>query len=93
MASRAARRAPGSPPKEQPIATWARPSRAVVRACGAVNPGRRSAEMRLGHSGFGQEIRRTVECSRTVRPKQDKSASRRVYRVWTRRASQPHEGA
>ena len=89
---RAARREPASPPRDEPMSVWVCRSRSVVRARGAANPGRRSAKMRRGQSGCGQTKRRTATCSRTRRPRQGRSSSRRVYRLCTRRVSEPQRG-
>ena len=45
-----------------------------------------------GHVGSGHEKRRTKTWSWTDRSKQGKSARWRVYRLWTRRASEPQLG-
>ena len=92
MAMRAARREPASPPRDKPMSVWVCRSRSVVRARGATNPGRRSAKMRRGHSDCGHTKRRMAIRSRTHRPRQGRSSSRRVYRLWIRRVSQPQRG-
>ena len=60
IAMRAARRAPASPPSDEPMSVWVRLSRSVVLAHGAANPGRRSVKMRRGQSGCGHAKRRTA---------------------------------
>ena len=57
---RAARRAPASPPRDEPMSVWVCRSRSVARARGAANPGRRSAKMRRGQSDCGHTKRRTA---------------------------------
>src|SRR4051794_25689239 len=89
---REARREPASPPSDEPMSVWVWRSRSVVLARGAANPGSRSAKMRRGQSARGQTKRRTAMRSRTRRPRQGRSPSRRVYRLRTRRASEPQSG-
>jgi hypothetical protein len=92
MASLMVRREPDSPLRAQPIASWALSSLEVVRTYGVANPSRRSAKIQRGHSRSGQKKQQTVIRTWTALPKQGKSASRRIWRLWTRRACEPQRG-
>jgi hypothetical protein len=71
---------------------WTAWRRTVVRAETAATSGSRSAKVCREHSAARQKNRRTVISMRTARPGQGKSASVRVYRLWTRVESSPHWG-
>jgi len=77
IASRCARRDPGSPPAARPIARWLSASRTERCALEATTPGSRSANIRTLQAGVPQRKRRTLSVIRTIRPCQGRSRGRR----------------
>ncbi len=92
MPSAVACRAPGRPPSAKPWRRRLSCTRVVRRAQGATNAGTRSVKIMRGHGGWRQTNRRVCRVSTRGRPTQGRSASRRMYRLCTRRERRRHSG-
>jgi hypothetical protein len=90
--NRLAKAAAGRPPSAKPRWCTIQSSLAVRRArAGSTSPNR-SAKICRRQCGTSQTNRREITWSFICRPAQGKSATCRMYRLWIRRDTAPHNG-